>query len=166
MPTDSGTTWYSWSVGASNSTTANDYIWGMWTDTSGSSGVVTAARQPTAEERAQIQTEHARRLQAKREAEKRARDLLDMFLTPEQRQSLEQQSAIVVKAESERVYRIKKGRVGNIEELDSEGKIINRLCVHPNLQVPDYDTMLTQKIWLETNEAELRRIANITPVRQ
>jgi hypothetical protein len=38
---------------------------------------------------------------------------------------------------------------------------VEELCVHPGPRMPDPDTMLLQKVSLETDEAEMRRVANI-----
>ena len=45
-----------------------------------------------------------------------------------------------------RTYRIKRGRVANIDVLNELGAVVQRLCAHPALNVPDSDTMLAQEI--------------------
>ncbi len=60
----------------------------------------------------------------------------------------------------EKIYRIKRGRVGNIELIDDAG-IVARYCVHPAVGCPDQDTMLAQKLMLENDEKELLRLANV-----
>lgn len=52
----------------------------------------------------------------------------------------------------------------NIELLDDTGKPIERLCAHPALYCPDEDTMLAQKLAIETDEESFRRIANRWPI--
>jgi len=62
-----------------------------------------------------------------------------------------------------KVYRIKRGYAGNVELLDAaKQKGVERLCIHPTEHVPDADAMLGQKLLLEANEDEFRRIANKT----
>ena len=169
--------WYSWTScdNTTSATTSNDNVWRAWSGTSITTNAgITQNYQPrqlTPEEiAAQRQAAEARYLEAeqrereRQEAKGRAEELLRMFLTPEQKENLEKMSAFLVKSESDRLYRIRRGRTGNIEELDKDGKVIARLCVHPQEMVPDADTMLAQKLWLETNEAGLLRVANRFPV--
>jgi len=59
------------------------------------------------------------------------------------------------------IYEIKRGRQHNIFKLDAKGNKVEELCVHPGPHMPNADTMLLQKVSLETDEAEMRRIANI-----
>lgn len=70
--------------------------------------------------------------------------------------------------EEDRVYEAKlateqqadRGRHGNVDQVDDSGRRIKRLCVHPVEGVPDADTMLAQKLFLEGSEEELLRVAN------
>lgn len=64
-----------------------------------------------------------------------------------------------------RRYRIRRGRHGNIDQVDAQGKVLKSLCVHPTMGIPDADTMLAQKLWLQHNEPELLRVANHIPRR-
>lgn len=59
-----------------------------------------------------------------------------------------------------RRYRIHRGRSGNVERVDQEGRRLRRYCIHPVMACPDEDTMLTQKLWLEHNEELFLRTAN------
>ena len=63
---------------------------------------------------------------------------------------------------SQRIYRIKRGRSRNIQEINEAGAVLRRLCAHPVEDVPDADTMLAQKLWLEADEEAFRRIANFS----
>jgi hypothetical protein len=63
-----------------------------------------------------------------------------------------------------RHYRIKRGAAGNIKRLEN-GEEVESLCVHPR-GVPDEDANLAQMLHLLHNEDELRRTANITPLRR
>ena len=59
-------------------------------------------------------------------------------------------------------YMIRRGRHGNIERIDENGKELENLCVHVGPHdVPDADNLAAQKLWLECDEAGLRKIANI-----
>lgn len=97
-----------------------------------------------------------------READERAEELLRAHLTEEQRRQLDEQHAFVMRSELGRTYRISRGRVRNIAQLNEDGKGIAILCAHPTMHVPDPDTMLAQKLMLETDEDSFRRIANIS----
>lgn len=104
--------------------------------------------------------EHAR-------ANNRAEILLREHLTGAQSEELAARGhfhldAIAPNGERKR-YRIRRGRHGNIDQVDAQGKVLKSLCVHPSMQCPDADTMLAQKLWLETNEPELLRVANVVP---
>jgi hypothetical protein len=122
------------------------------------------------EERIAKAKREAEALRLRREAaDKTAKALLDMFLTPAQQKTMNEIESIIVKAENEKWYRIRKGSSCNVDELDGEnGKVVARLCVVPrwDYQVPVADQMLAQKLMLETNAAEFMRIANRFPVPQ
>jgi mRNA-degrading endonuclease RelE of RelBE toxin-antitoxin system len=97
-----------------------------------------------------------------KEAEARAKETLKECLDEEQVEMLEKDSFFLVEVKSGNKYRIRKGRTRNIERIDKDNKIVEHLCVHPKIQCPDYDTMLTQKLMLEENEEDLRKVANIS----
>lgn len=96
-------------------------------------------------------------------AKQRAEELLLSFLTPEQRDELQRLSHFHLIV-GDRKYRIKRGRSRNIELLDEAGKPIKKLCAHPIAYVPDADTMLAQKLMLETDEEAFLKLANHTPI--
>lgn len=62
-------------------------------------------------------------------------------------------------------YRIRKGRIGNVDVYNN-GVIIHRLCAHPNIGCPDIDVMIAQKLHLESPEDELPFVqkANVHPL--
>lgn len=92
----------------------------------------------------------------------RARRLLVDHLNKEQRaQFKKDESFIVVGGQSGKKYRVNKGRTANIQELGQDDRVVRRLCAHPGIQCPDFDTMLTQKIMLEHMEADFVRTANV-----
>lgn len=97
-----------------------------------------------------------------KEAEEKAKQTLLDTLTDEQLEVFERIEAVPVTAfKSGNKYLIKKGRAGNIEVLDKNGGVKHRLCFHPQICCPDYDTMLAQKLMLEMAEKEVLQIANV-----
>lgn len=97
----------------------------------------------------------------KRFAEKKAFELLREALEPEQQVELENRKGFIVKGNKTGTkYLIFKGRAGNIHVLDDNGKTKHRLCFHPEISCPDFDTMLAQKLVLENNEDYALQIAN------
>jgi hypothetical protein len=95
-------------------------------------------------------------------AKRKAARLLNMYLTKEQRGTLEAYGWFEVVAPSGTRYRIKRGKSQNIYELSADNKAVRRLCAHPAQDAPDEDHMLIQKLALETDEQGFRKIANIT----
>lgn len=62
---------------------------------------------------------------------------------------------------SRKKYRINRKWSQNIQQIDPNGRVLETLCIHPRMQVPVEDSMLTQKLMLESGlEQELLRIAN------
>jgi hypothetical protein len=84
-------------------------------------------------------------------AEAKARVLLEKALTPQQRRDLIARRYFYVKGKKFN-YRIREGHSGNVDALDSSGRVVSRLCAHPLGRVPVYDMMLAQKLWIETDE--------------
>lgn len=100
--------------------------------------------------------------QEKRVADERAMELLMGCLNPEQQDSLKKNQFFLVTAPSKRLYRIDQGTHGNVKVLDpNTRKVVERLCIQPN-GVPAADSMLMQKLMIETAEDIFRRHANIT----
>jgi hypothetical protein len=93
-----------------------------------------------------------------------AEKLLREHLAEEQVAEYDRLKAFLVKAQSGRTYRIKKGWAGNVELLNDEGQPIMRFCIHPRESVPEQDNMLAQKFLLENDEESFERIANKTPI--
>lgn len=163
-------TWYAWTGSATND------VWEIWADsgTSGSTYNAADCHVPTEvgetpEQRAERGKE--RRLaadkvvEAKKIANGRADALLKSMLNDTQRKNLEEVSVFLVKSESERMFRIRRG--GGVDELNEDDKVIARYCIHHSWEdkLPVADTMLAQKLMLEMSEAEFMRIANRTGVR-
>lgn len=162
--TDSSSgTWSVWIDGTSATSTDNA-VWGMWVNESGTSvtscnelscaTVITELRELTPEElerREQI------------EADEKAEGLLRSMLTQEQLDQFDAMAAFEVTTERAR-YRIERGRSGNVKELDVDGQVVASYCIHPRERVPNADTMLAQKLILESDEAEFLRVANKTQI--
>ncbi len=90
----------------------------------------------------------------------RALTLLLSCLSPSQRSESETKEFFTVTAKSGNRYRIERGYNFNIAVLDKQGNVLGRLCAGPEDAVPVYDSMLSQKLWLENDEEGFLRIAN------
>jgi hypothetical protein len=185
--TTAGTIWVNW---ASNSTTAS--TWTAWVTAGGTitfnetgqahavGGYVDPAPRQLSEEERRVRAERdeVARQRAKRlreqadEAKVRASELLRSILTDEQWDAWVKDSAFDLTTEAGHQYRIKRGTAGNVYRIE-DGKQIESLCIHPRTSIydddrqylgdlPVEDVIITQKLNLEADEAEFRRIANIT----
>lgn len=129
----------------------------------------------TAEQIAAAEVQRAQQLRIDRKARAhrrlakiKAENLLLRHLTPDQAKDLKKWGFFklyVNKDGEQKVYRIRRGSVQNIDlvrELPN-GMVqpITTLCAHPYADVPDADTMLIQKLMLETNEKQFLGIANV-----
>lgn len=98
----------------------------------------------------------------------RAEILLQESLSPQQQEELSRCGFFTVATQLQnghpRIYQLRRGRVANILEVNAQGHGVSRWCVHPRLDVPDADTLLAQKLWLENRPDELLAIANRHPV--
>jgi len=97
------------------------------------------------------------------DADSRAYSLLLSCLSPTQRKEFKREGRFTVKAPSGRKYRIEKGYNFNITVVLSDERdkgMIGRLCAGPAENIPVYDSMLAQKLWLENNEEGFLRVAN------
>lgn len=108
---------------------------------------------------------------ARKLAEEKAERLLLSVLSPEQRDEYIKHGRFHVRTAGGRLYRINKGRHGNMEllERDSDGELIiaENLCVHVRPNCPNQDNMVAQKLMIESGmEEELRRVANISDYRR
>lgn len=112
-------------------------------------------------EEVERQRKYQEEIQRQADANKRAMSLLHSCMTPEQRECLRQHKYFIVVARSGRRYRIDEGTHGNVRVIDKNGSILERLCIQPN-GVPLGDSMLAQKLLIETAEDVFRQHANIT----
>jgi hypothetical protein len=93
-------------------------------------------------------------------AEARAEQLMFTILKPEQVRQYRDHGYFETHV-NERIYRIKKERSQNIEQIE-KGKPILRLCAHPSEWMPDADNMVSQLLMLRTDEKKFLEIANRT----
>jgi len=95
------------------------------------------------------------------EVEERSLRLLRSWLSPRQAQQWDALSEFeVVGSQTETRYRIRRGKVMNVHELDQMGNIIARWCFAPKGDLPMGDVLLAQKIALETMEGDVLKTAN------
>ncbi len=166
-------TWVYWTTpttsGTSTTVTISN-VWVSWVD----NGYIVSSPKETAEERRareQRETEYTaeQERQAKIRAEKekakeeKARQLLKEVLTEDQDAQLTKDGYFeLTSIKSGKRYRIKKGFSMNVEELDKDGKRLRSMCFHPNVHVHHYDNMAIQKLMLENDEEEARKVANFS----
>jgi hypothetical protein len=94
-------------------------------------------------------------------ASRRAERLLGGFLTDAQRRQWREHGHFEVVAPSGTRYRVKRGSHRNVFELDAQGRERIGHCIYvAGEQVPEADTCLAQKLYLEHDEATFRRVAN------
>jgi hypothetical protein len=96
----------------------------------------------------------------------RSRRLLEEWLSPSERSVLEQKGYFdVVGGTTGKRYRIFPATSMNVIELDERGCELRGLCFLPRGNLPIGDTMLAQKIALETAEPLVETVAGrFTPV--
>jgi hypothetical protein len=98
------------------------------------------------------------------QAEEKAHALLRAWLSPEQAQQYNSQKHFdVIGSDTGTRYRIRHGRMVNIDQLDSAGNRVCVLCVVPEGNLAASDCMLAQKIALETFETKALATANQRP---
>jgi hypothetical protein len=93
-------------------------------------------------------------------ADQRAELLLRSTLSKKQLKELDRRDYFHVTVGGRR-FRITRGRSHNIKEVDPRGRILRSLCAHPIELVPTADTMLSQKLLLESKPEEFFKIANV-----
>lgn len=152
--------------------TTTNQVWGQWNTRINNLRDATqeevrrAQRNQAVYERelADYQREQARITEARSKANDRAENLLRENLSAAQREELTLKGFFTLKtiqpSGEERVYRIGRGRSRNVQQVDASGRVLKTLCAHPTANVPDADTMLSQKLMLETQETDFLRIAN------
>ena len=93
--------------------------------------------------------------------EERSLQLLRSWLSPKQTQQWDALSEFeVVGSHTETRYRIRRGKVMNVHELDQTGNIVAHWCFAPKGDLALGDILLAQKIALETMERDALKMAN------
>lgn len=185
--TTNGMVWSLWNTSASTSTTVTSYTsngatWEAWnanTVTYTSSATTqtiqvtwqgwnvqaeTAAQKAARAQRERELAETYRKAEAARQEQRRiaimnADRLLDSVLTSAQRDQLRKLGGFVLRGQSGKFYRIRQGRSANVDVLDAQGNVVDRLCAYPIMNVPDADAMVAQKLMLECDEDAFLRLA-------
>jgi len=147
--------WDSWTTSTNTTASSSTYtgpVWSTWTSTGVYNGELRAApRYPAG---------NPRIAQVPNPAIERADRLLESILNEAQREHLREKKWFLVRGKSGTLYRVRRGRAGNVDQLDAEGKVVDRFCAHPTMYVPDGDTMAGQKLMLETDDVAFQRLAN------
>ncbi len=167
---NAGNAWYYWQgVGTATTSgvTTTDTTWVTWVDGNPQYGQSTLQPVESARnhKKRMRKENRLRAITEKKEKvrEVRARRLLKEVLTPEQDKQLEEKGFFeLVSVNSGQRYRINKGRSRNINKLDAQGNVIGFVCFHPRENVHNYDTMAVQKLMLENDEEEVRKVANFS----
>lgn len=103
----------------------------------------------------------AAEIERERKANKRATDLLRRHLTKEQRVTYDRDKKFHVIAADGQRYEVDCGkRMHNVFALDKQGRRVEEFCIYQEGPTPLADNHLAQKLLLEADPAEFRRIAN------
>jgi hypothetical protein len=94
----------------------------------------------------------------------RAEALLHSCLNAEQQHMLRTHHKFRIVSNLGNIFEICEGRMHNIYKLNMEGYRVENWCVLPSGELAQCDVMLAQKLWLESDEAETERCANITHI--
>lgn len=156
-------TWAIWNT-SNMITTRSSSVWVVWMNECQN---YTASY--NADQEREVQEQLAQRLRIMEEAraqleeaERTAKELLEACLNEPQRLELKRHGTITVRGLHHR-FRIRKGRVANVDVVGKDGRLVHKLCCHPVGEVPDYDVMLAQKLMLEVCEDEFVKKANVHP---
>jgi hypothetical protein len=99
-------------------------------------------------------------------AEHKALALLGAWLSPTQAEQYNSYKHFeVIGSDTGTRYRIRHGRMMNIDQLDSVGNRVCEWCFLPEGKLATGDVMLAQKIALETFESQALAVANRGPWR-
>lgn len=173
--TTTDSTWFGWcnstfsnltTTASTMTSTVGDDIYRMWVNgclvevPKQSQEELDRVQQAYREQEEKYKQERLKREEDRRLAQEKAELLLVQHLNKKQKKAYEENRCIPVDGQSGKKYIIRKGRAKNIDVLKEDGTVDYRLCVHPQEQVPDEDTMLAQKLFLEHNEEYLISIAN------
>ena len=142
-----------------------------WTDYSTTATTYTSPEPETEEQKAArleaqrvFDLEQERLRKELKQAESKAEALLKEHIGLEAFGRLHQVGYIEVDSQkyAGRKYRVPKEKRNLIEVLDGEGRVIDRLCVHPTEAYPIGDEVLARIVMLKFAEEEILKIANHT----
>jgi hypothetical protein len=108
-----------------------------------------------------IGTNPFRRAPQREDAERKAEQLLQTQLTPDEYHQLISQGYLRVQSPRypSRTYLIPRYR--GLVRVYEQGRSVMRLCVGPVEQMPDADVVLMHKLMIEGNEEEYLKTANV-----
>ena len=161
--------WYDWngtSTACSSDTHyyASDYSWDRWNPPENVliSSLPSRTLRETRER--EERSAYAVTVEQKVKAQRVAEQLLLENMTPDQREMYEKTKRFhVISSEGKRFEVDCNGRrYHNVNELNAEGKRIVEHCIYQRGGTPLGDNYLAQKLLLECDEKEFRRIANQT----
>jgi hypothetical protein len=179
---DNGTVWADWVTSASATTctvqSSTGDVWTGWLNCTTSSTTSTAYdwtawNAPLQLTQAQKDAQKAERLKREEDAKKRAEErvaarerakrlLLESLDEEQKKQYAKDKFFYVLSEKGDRRYRIKQGSHGNVELVNPEGRVVHRYCAAPTGRVPEEDAMLAQKLFLELNEQDFLKVANVS----
>ena len=173
---NSQTVWVEWNdspqfvstadVTGGSGTADSSSVWAVWNDgvlsiNHGGNGV-RIGLQISHREKWRSKIRRRKLVKKKRRIRARAETVLRENLDQRQVAELQEYNYFTLHSkDGKRRYRIRRGRIGNLERVSEEGKLQVKYCVHPKPSLPDADTMLAQKLHLEENDVEFLLIANV-----
>lgn len=167
--------------GAGSTTAANDDAWsGSWTTADStwsgtwyiypSNSYIHLEPEAETEEQRQVrlerQAEYHRQQEELRQqqevATERAEELLKEYIGLKAFSQLHEVGYIELDSQryKGRKYRVPANHMAYIEVLDEQGKVIDTLCVHPAIECPPPDHILTRVVMLQNAEEDLLTAAN------
>jgi hypothetical protein len=174
------TSWISWNRdyttnGWYTPVTSNVQVWSSWNNSYvrsaapvfhiGTGAQMTpeereAARVARAAQEAQWAAERKVQDEERAAAKARAQKLLLSVLNEDQKRDWVAHGHFYLH-KGDKKYRIKRGRSGNVELVDSRNEPLERYCAHPVESVPDEDTALAQMMMLLYDEEKFIALANV-----
>jgi hypothetical protein len=160
--TSAASNWVVQYITAGSTTGLSGWPWQNWTIVRGFFTAVEDPWRPAAPAVIRRAQEPRQVEEQRQAASARARQLLLGELDPVQRAQFLAEGYFVVIGRRGRRYRIRPAVSANIDVLRRSGRVLERLCVHPEgaYRMPVEDVMLAQLLHLRHSEAELLRIAN------
>lgn len=173
---DGTATWNYWTTLAGSSTNlATSNTWTIWSDGTGNTANIVYRTEPvqphvpTAEEQvAQVErtrvlaAEEHERIVKRKEAERKADELLLSVINRRQRREYKTKNQITIFAGQKPKYILQKRESYNVVECDDCGRPVQQHCVQTR-GTPLADQLATQYLYLHTNPAELLGVANHRP---